>query len=539
MYNQRRILVVAGSDSSGGAGLEADQKVIAAHGCYAMTATTALTAQNTLGVSDIHQIPSDFVAKQINACASDVGVDVLKTGMLASAETIKVVANAVKQYSITKSIIDPVMVATSGARLLPEDAIKTLISDLLPSTFVLTPNVPEAVLILKENGKDPGQTTNLEDLKRLAYDLSLLGPRNILVKGGHCPLPSPDDPSIKIIYNVLYTTSPPAHHVFTSPHLTSPNTHGTGCSLASAIASNLAISPNTPLETHISTSLSYITHCISTSLPLGHGSGPINHLSLIRPLPFIPGSFITYLLTHPTIAPLWHTFTHHPFLTHLSAATLPLQSYKHYMTQDYLYLTHFARATSLAGYKASSLSQVAASADMVLHIARETELHVSACEELGLSKDELDRAEEDPATVAYSRFILDTGMQGDWFGLQVVMGPCLVGYGVAATRLHDEHSGVRGQAKDAALAMEPVASDPRQGQGAGQREGQPKKHYDKWIASYVAEDYQAAVKKGRALLEEYAVKQSPERIEDLVKLWAVATKMEINFWDSALAAGKA
>ncbi|KAF4553679.1 Hydroxymethylpyrimidine/phosphomethylpyrimidine kinase 2-like protein [Elsinoe fawcettii] len=487
-----------------------------------MTATTALTAQNTLGVSDIHRIPSEFVAKQIEACASDVGVDVVKTGMLASADTIKVVANALKKYSITKSVVDPVMVATSGARLLPEDAIKTLISDLLPHTYLLTPNVPEAVLILKETGKDPGSVTTLDDLKRLAQDLSTLGPTNILLKGGHLPLPSSTDPSTKLIHNILYTTCSGTHHVFTSPHLSSPNTHGTGCSLASAIASNLAMSPSSPIENLISTSLDYISHCIATSLPIGSGSGPINHLSLIRPLPFIPGAFITYLLHHPLIAPLWHRFTHHPFLSALADSSLPLQSYKHYMTQDFLYLTHFARANALASYKASTLSQVAASAEIVLHIQRETALHVAACEALGVDKEALDAAEEDQATVAYSRFILDTGHQGDWFGLQVAMGPCLVGYGVAATRLWEE----------ASAGGEGI----RDGQGG---EGKAGEHYAKWIANYVAEDYREAVRKGRALIEEYAVRQSPERIEELVRIWAAATKMEIGFWDSALNAGEA
>ncbi|TKX19158.1 hydroxymethylpyrimidine/phosphomethylpyrimidine kinase-like protein [Elsinoe australis] len=522
MYNKRRILVIAGSDSSGGAGLEADQKVIAIHGCYAMTATTALTAQNTLGVSDIHHTPSSFVAKQIEACASDVGVDVVKTGMLASADTIKVVANALKKYSLKTSVIDPVMVATSGTRLLAEDAIETLISELLPKTYLLTPNIPEATLILTGAGREPGPVNSVEDIKRLAESVSDLGPQNVLVKGGHCPLPSPTSPNEKTIYNVLYSTTTQTHHVFSSPHLTSPNTHGTGCSLASAIASHLALSLSSPhptsLERAISLSLSYISHSIATSLPLGSGSGPINHFSLLRSLPFTPGSFLPYLLSHPLVLGPWQSFTHHPFTALLASGALPRQSFRHYMVQDYLYLRHFARANSLAGYKAGSFASTVASADIVLHIARETELHVRECEAMGIGRAELEGADEDEACTAYSRFILDVGVQQDWFALQVALAPCLIGYGVVGERLG-----------------EGLEVEGGEGDGVAREEAS---YYRRWIENYVAEDYKEAVRKGTALIEEHAVRQGPERIEELVGVFVHATKMEAGFWDMALKAGE-
>ena len=140
--------------------MEADQKVIAAHGGYAMTATTALTAQNTQGVVDIHHTPSAFVKKQIDACIDDIGVDVVKTGMLASAETVSVVASAIKAHEVSCAVVDPVMVSTSGAQLLPTKAVKTLLSDLLPVTTILTPNLPEAKLLLRE----AGLSTKMKDI---------------------------------------------------------------------------------------------------------------------------------------------------------------------------------------------------------------------------------------------------------------------------------------------------------------------------------------------------------------------------------------
>merc|ERR1712093_346795 len=182
-----RVLVIAGSDSSGGAGLEADQKVIAAHGCYAMTATTALTAQNTLGVVDIHYTPPDFVRKLIDACISDVGVDVVKTGMLASAETIQIVAEALRAHHVTKTVIDPVMVSTSGHQLLPAQAVRDLREKLLPIATIITPNVPEAMLLLSDSGKPVADAKNVGDLIEIAKAVQALGPKYVLVKGGHLP----------------------------------------------------------------------------------------------------------------------------------------------------------------------------------------------------------------------------------------------------------------------------------------------------------------------------------------------------------------
>ncbi|PNS13793.1 hypothetical protein CAC42_3286 [Sphaceloma murrayae] len=544
MYNRRRILVIAGSDSSGGAGLEADQKVIAAHGCYAMTATTALTAQNTLGVSDIHHVPSSFVAKQIEACASDVGIDVVKTGMLASAETIRVVAQALEKHSISVNVVDPVMVATSGARLLPEDAIKTLISELLPRTYLLTPNIPEAQLILKEAGQSPGEINTVDDIKRLAKHISALGPKHVLVKGGHCPMPSPTNPDEKLIHNVLYSTTTSTHQIFSSPHLTSRNTHGTGCSLASAIASQLAIAlclppSSTPpvldpdLPRALSLSLPYVSRAISTSLPLGSGPGPINHLHALRPLPFPPGSFLPYLLSHPTISPLWHHYTHHPFVTQLSTFSLPPLAFRHYMVQDYLYLTSFARANALLAAKAATLELTVRAGGAVVGIGRETELHVAECERMGIGRTELDGAEEEVETIAYGAWVCDVVGREDWFGGLVALGSCMIGYGEVAegiaARWRGDGAGPRAQA--AAVG----------GSGSGERETEhlaAASPYARWVYSYVSDDYRDAVRSATDLLEAYAPRQSPERIDELVKIWAKATRLEIAFWDAALRAAE-
>lgn len=216
-------------------GLEADQKVIAAHGCYAMTATTALTAQNTQGISAIHHVPSAFVLKQIDACIDDIGVNVVKIGMLASADTVDAVAEALRRHGKPIAVVDPVMVATSGAQLLPDEAILNLCSHMLPLTTILTPNIPEAKLLLKKAGFEAPEITSIDDLVNIAKVVQSLGPQHVLVKGGHLPLTkdrkiSKQESERHTIINVLHNGHQAT--LYETDYLPSKNTHGTGCSLA-------------------------------------------------------------------------------------------------------------------------------------------------------------------------------------------------------------------------------------------------------------------------------------------------------------------
>ena len=200
-----------------------------------MTATTALTAQNTQGVSAIHHVPSDFVVKQIDACIGDIGVDVVKIGMLASAETADAVADALRRHGSPTTILDPVMVSTSGAQLLPNIAVLNLRTQLLPLTTILTPNIPEARLLLKNAELEAPETKSLDDIVNIARTLQSLGPRYVLVKGGHLPLTkdgriSTKDADHHTVVDVLYD----GHQalVYETDYQSSKNTHGTGCSLA-------------------------------------------------------------------------------------------------------------------------------------------------------------------------------------------------------------------------------------------------------------------------------------------------------------------
>ncbi|KAL2358697.1 Phosphomethylpyrimidine kinase-domain-containing protein [Cryomyces antarcticus] len=491
------ILLRAGSDSSGGAGLEADQKVIAAHGCYAMTATTALTAQNTQGVYGIHETPPDFVKKQIDACIDDIGVDVVKTGMLASAETINVVADALQRHRVAVSVVDPVMVATSGAQLLPEKAVKVLLEKLLPMTTILTPNLPEAELLLKEAGLDLKKTESLDDLIKMAKAVQNLGPKYVLIKGGHLPLTrggavSVEEADRHVVVNVLYGEGNTV--IVENDYQKSRNTHGTGCCLASAIASNLACGMG--MAQAVKAGCRYVEAGIRTSKDLGKGSGPINHFHSSYSLPFAPKRFIEYLLEREDVKEAWLEHTEHAFVAGLADGTLPLETFKYYLIQDYLYLIHFARANALAAYKVKSLDDVAMSASIVTHINEEVKLHLKYCEEFGVSKEEIESTQESQACTAYTRYVLDIGHSEDWLALQISMLPCLIGYGEIARRLHN---------------------DPNT-----EREGN---RYWQWILNYVADDYTEAVRVGSDLVEKHAVRQSPNRIEELVRIFVHATKV--------------
>ncbi|ETI22771.1 phosphomethylpyrimidine kinase [Cladophialophora carrionii CBS 160.54] len=525
-----RVLVIAGSDSSGGAGLEADQKVLAAHGCYAMTATTALTAQNTLGVDDIHITPPAFVGKQIDACLTDIGSDAVKIGMLASADTIKVVAEALQRHKASNIITDPVMVSTSGAQLLPGDAVRNLREKLLPISTLLTPNIPEATLLLRDADMQYKSPVNLDDLTILAKMVHQLGPQAVLLKGGHMPLTksytkATTDAESALTVDILYDGT--TLTTIESPYLTVKNTHGTGCSLASAIASNLALqvssratkaakeSPSEPPSLTVALPLAtrkavhYVSSGIKLSDPtLGRGAGPINHFHSLHILPFSPGHFIdTHLLVHPSVRGPWHRYTHHAFPAAMATGTLPEGLFKNYLVQDYLYLTHFARTHALAAYKSRSMPAIAASAHIILHIQREMALHLSYCAEFGISQAELDdpaRTTESLACTAYSRYVLDVGASQDWLALQMALAPCLLGYAVTAARLHADPASVRGTDRNP---------------------------YWRWIENYVAEDYCEAVRVGRELIETNIVKQSPARIEELVAIFVRATEMEVRFWD--------
>ena len=258
----KRILTIAGSDSGGGAGIQTDLKTITVLGGYGMSVITALTAQNTVGVQAVFELPLDFIEKQLDSVIQDIGVDAVKTGMLSNSRIVGLVAAKIKEYGLKCVVVDPVMLAKSGDPLLKEEARKSLREELIPLASVVTPNLPEASVLCGYTVHD------LATMKKAARHIHELGPENVLIKGGHLE---------GEIIDLLFDGK--AFHEYRGPRIPTKNTHGTGCTFASAIATELA--QGNPVQAAAKRAKDFITTAIRFSLPLGKGHGPTNPYAVI------------------------------------------------------------------------------------------------------------------------------------------------------------------------------------------------------------------------------------------------------------------
>ncbi len=257
-----RFLTIAGSDSGGGAGIQADIKTASALGCYAMTALTALTAQNTCGVTAIHAVPVDFLKAQIEAVLDDIGVDVLKIGMLHAPEVVDVVAWAIRHYGIRKVVLDPVMVTANGDPLITPETVEILVRELFPLATIITPNLDEAAFLLQR------PLTDKPALEMAARDLLAMGAPTVLLKGAHLPGEDILD---------IFAGGDGTWLRMEGQRIESNNIHGSGCTLSSAIASYLAL--GVPLREAVRAGRDYILQAITAgaAVKTGHGTGPLNH----------------------------------------------------------------------------------------------------------------------------------------------------------------------------------------------------------------------------------------------------------------------
>lgn len=285
-------LTIAGSDSSGGAGIQADIKTMTMHGVFAMTAVTALTAQNTLGVTDVMEATPEFLAAELDAVFTDIFPDAVKTGMVSSSKLIHVIVDKLKSYKARNIVVDPVMVATNGAKLICDEAIETLRSELLPIATVITPNIPEAEVLTGIEIKSPA------DMEKAASQIFKEYGCAVLLKGGHdlndandllwsagssnsganCISNSGADSSSNCCAKSI--SGDGVGTWFYGRKIDNPNTHGTGCTLSSAVAANLALGLS--LEDSVKEAKEYISMALADKLDLGHGKGPMNHAFKIQ-----------------------------------------------------------------------------------------------------------------------------------------------------------------------------------------------------------------------------------------------------------------
>ena len=253
-----RAMTIAGSDSGAGAGIQADLKTFAANGVYGSSILTAITAQNTQHVTDVLEMPVSLIKAQIDAVVTDIGTDAVKIGMLSSSSIIETIVEQMKEHQLNNIVVDPVMVAKGGDRLLREDAVDSLRTLLVPIATLVTPNIPEAQ-VLTDKG-----ITNSDDARVAASDIFAMGPSAVVVKGGHL-----DGPASDIYFDGR------EFKIFESPRIITTNTHGTGCTFSSAIAAGLA--KGVPIQESVAIAKEYVTGAIRHAVPIGRGHGPLNH----------------------------------------------------------------------------------------------------------------------------------------------------------------------------------------------------------------------------------------------------------------------
>jgi len=263
MKRYKRALTIAGSDPSGGAGIQADLKTFSACGCYGMSAIVAVVDENTVGVTGVHPVPVDFVTGQIRSVLGDIGADAVKIGMLHSSELIVAVRDTLARYDMTNVVLDPVMVATSGDKLLQDEAVETLQKELIPYVRIITPNIPEAEILLGR------KIENQEQLPQMARELSAGGRVSVLLKAGHL--------SDKLLVDVFYDAEHDEIIRLCSKRLCTLNTHGTGCTLSSAVAAFLA--RGLDMRDAVRNAKNYIDNAIAAGAEysIGHGHGPVHH----------------------------------------------------------------------------------------------------------------------------------------------------------------------------------------------------------------------------------------------------------------------
>ena len=264
-YN--RVLTIAGSDSGGGAGIQADIKAISANGCFAASAITAITVQNTLGVHAVHPVPLDILEGQIDAVLSDIGADAVKIGMLHSTEVVKIVAGKIKKYAIKNVVLDPVMVSTSGHRLIEESAVEVIKEELLPLVRVVTPNVPEAEILI---GRAISGECDFEDVAKELFDTYGV---SVLLKAGHL--------TGDMLTDYFYNAEDRTLTLLTSKRVETKNTHGTGCTLSSAFAAALAKGEDLTIAAKSAKAYIEQTIIAGAEYKIGNGHGPVDHFFIL------------------------------------------------------------------------------------------------------------------------------------------------------------------------------------------------------------------------------------------------------------------
>ncbi|CAL9729604.1 hydroxymethylpyrimidine/phosphomethylpyrimidine kinase Thi20p [Monosporozyma unispora] len=531
------VMTVAGSDSSGGAGIEADVKAITAHKCYAMTCASALTIQTPVSVYGIHLIPKNVITQILDVNLRDMECDVIKTGML-TVDAIEALSDKLNQLgpeNRPKLVIDPVLVATSGSPLAGEELVSVIKEKLSPLADILTPNIPECFKLIGEER----EINHLEDILQLAKDVQAsCKSANVLVKGGHIPWKKTGD---RYITDVLLLGKEKKFIVFKGNYTETTHTHGTGCTLASSIASNLARGYS--LAQSVYGGIEYVQNAVAigcdVTKPSVKENGPINHvyainiplermigdecfggkeitpqtseinlneLSISKDLPIIRKDFVQYLHNHPKVKPHWESYINHEFVKKIADGSLEHYKFRFFVEQDYAYLVDYGRVHCIAASKAPTIEDMEKELSIVGNLKEEMENHKERLIKHFGVKDEsyFERITRGQALKNYSRYFKSIAERGgNWAELSTSLCPCLMGYGEALN-----------QVKSTITTTDPI--------------------YQHWLGVYSSEWYHKEMDEGRIMMNEIAATYPPEHLETLITIYAQVCELETKFWDAAL-----
>lgn len=476
-------LTIAGSDSSGGAGIQADIKAMTMNGVYAMSAITALTAQNTLGVSGIMEVTPEFLRAQIDSVFTDIYPDAVKIGMVSSSGLIRAISEALRHYNARNIVADPVMVSTSGAKLITDDAVQTLAEELLPLATLTTPNIPEAEILsgMKIHGRD--------DMEKAGAKINADYGCAVLVKGGH-DVNDADD---------LLCAGHGAFTWFHGKRINTRNTHGTGCTLSSAIAANLA--KGYELVDAVRLAKEYISGALGAMLNLGQGCGPMNHAFDLSGK--FAGKKDVRGILMASVADIWPEYNNHPFVRGIESGTLDPQKFRRYIIQDYLYLNEYAKVFALGIAKAKTLETMRLFSSVIDAIANvEMNVHKGYMSRLGVTQQELDSASRELANLSYTSYMLRVAYDEGEPEILAAILSCALSYEDIAKNI--------------------VMNNP-----------DSVKHelYGAWIRTYSGEEYCGLNNILVSFLERSAENYTASQMNHLAEIFRECSLYEMGFWD--------
>lgn len=547
--NLPAVLTIAGSDSSGGAGIEADLKTFTAHGVYGLTCITALTAQNTMGVKKVEKTPKEQLRAILDVNFEDFvenyenshPLKVVKTGMLTddAAEALSTRIDYFNSHNI-KLVMDPVMVSTSGRKLVDEQTMQMCLATILPNAFLCTPNFVEAEHLWQASGGGSLEVELVAQLKKFVVELQKrLRCENLLVKGGHIPWldgkrfqgDSVHETGLEIV-DVLYQSATGVTTTFLSPYINATNTHGTGCTLASAISANLAKGLN--VEQAVTLAVHFVHLGMVSAEKLGHGTGPLNHTvrasesvrDVVRGRKYHSeikekhGLLLLFFKNHEKIRDNWRKYTEHPFVLLLATNQLPFDQFLYFLKQDFYYLVNYAQIHGLAASVAPNCEQIQAQAAIIGNIMTEIDRHKEKLlEKFQIDYDNSDLDKElqpSKACLDYCNYLLNIGRNEDFLGIKVALAPCLHGYAEAG----EFGTEIR---KRLTLSDFKIPSEQAD-------------IYSSWLADYTSKWYTDASAEGERTLDLiFAQKDiSDQRMAELVSIFNDVVHLEIAFWDEVL-----